>query len=361
MELLGPKYDDNVPEDNRCHPSMLSQYLNLLSLFGKYKSYDRNEIENEGVKYVKLQCKGHGECPSTETTEMFIRLSVHCTHGFNRTGFLICAYLVEKMDWSIEAAVAAFAQARIPGICKGDHLKELFCHCGCACPPPPTPQRDWSVVVCWGPSESLLGKWRKELKSGETEMFIDKVNGQPVPHYLTYDIIQFNVSSAVPGQPKMCCLCKEISPRVEKMKTGQIDKTKEPFSVRNKPFFDIHAARKVTHTHTHTVPASKELKQYDNKIIEWSFNKDTWVDQAQEGSIIMSELTSCLCVSCLPALCNSIQHPVTKETFLDRCALGAHRQSWKHPHDPDTDSYGKQPPDPSFLSFLSQQRSEGMH
>lgn len=28
---------------------------------------------------------------------------VHCTHGFNRTGFLICSYLVEKMDWRWEA------------------------------------------------------------------------------------------------------------------------------------------------------------------------------------------------------------------------------------------------------------------
>jgi len=24
---------------------------------------------------------------------------VHCTHGFNRTGFLIIAYLVERDDW----------------------------------------------------------------------------------------------------------------------------------------------------------------------------------------------------------------------------------------------------------------------
>uniref|UniRef100_A0A4W5PII5 RNA guanylyltransferase and 5'-phosphatase n=1 Tax=Hucho hucho TaxID=62062 RepID=A0A4W5PII5_9TELE len=48
--------------------------------------------------------------------------------------------------------------------------------------------------------------------------------------------------------PLLCIEKKIISPRVEKMKTGQIDKTKEPFSVRNKPFFDIHAARKVTHT-----------------------------------------------------------------------------------------------------------------
>lgn len=30
------------------------------------------------------------------------------------------------------------------------------------------------------------------------EMIIDKVNGQPVPRYLIYDIIKFNVSSPVP-------------------------------------------------------------------------------------------------------------------------------------------------------------------
>lgn len=29
------------------------------------------------------------------------------------------------------------------------------------------------------------------------------------------------------------------------MKTGHIDKAQEPFSVRNKPFFDIYASRKV--------------------------------------------------------------------------------------------------------------------
>lgn len=59
---------------------------------------------------------------------------------------------------------------------------------------------------------------------------------------------------ALQGQPvgqcdfnrRLLCIEKEIiSPRFEKMKLGQIDKAKEPFSVRNKPFFDIHAARKV--------------------------------------------------------------------------------------------------------------------
>uniref|UniRef100_A0A3P9A9J8 mRNA-capping enzyme n=1 Tax=Esox lucius TaxID=8010 RepID=A0A3P9A9J8_ESOLU len=402
--MLGPQYDDKVPEENRFHPNMLSQYLKslkvkmglLVDLTNTSRFYDRNEIEKEGVKYVKLQCKGHGECPTTETTNMFIRLcehfmektpteliGVHCTHGFNRTGFLICAYLVEKMDWSIEAAVAGFAQARAPGIYKGDYLRELFRRYGDVEDAPAAPalpdwcfeddndrgdQDDDGNVIGQdpqsGPSSSgssAPGKRRKERlkgaiflegitvkgvtqvttqpklaeiqrkvqelaeweKSGfpgaqpvsmdrrnlrlleqnpykvswkadgtrymmlidgknevymidrdnsvfhianlefpfrkdlrvhlcntllDGEMIIDKVNGQPVPRYLIYDIIKFN------GQPvgqcdfkiRLLCIEKEIiSPRMEKMKTGQIDKTKEPFSVRNKPFFDLHAARKL--------------------------------------------------------------------------------------------------------------------
>ena len=31
----------------------------------------------------------------------FFTSGVHCTHGFNRTGFLIIAYLVEKDDWGL--------------------------------------------------------------------------------------------------------------------------------------------------------------------------------------------------------------------------------------------------------------------
>ena len=86
-----------------------------------------------------LISKRHGETPTPETTELFIRIvenfarqhpteliGVHCTHGFNRTGFLICAYLVEKLDFSIDMAVGMFAQCRPPGIYKQDYLNELF-------------------------------------------------------------------------------------------------------------------------------------------------------------------------------------------------------------------------------------------
>lgn len=72
-------------------------------------------------------------------------IAVHCTHGklinelkklknfnfqnilgFNRTGFLICSYLVEKFDFDIAAAIQTFAAARSPGIYKQDYINELF-------------------------------------------------------------------------------------------------------------------------------------------------------------------------------------------------------------------------------------------
>lgn len=54
------------------------------------------------------------------------RIAVHCTHGFNRTGFLICSYLVKEHDWDIEAAIQTFAKCRPPGIYKQEYIDELF-------------------------------------------------------------------------------------------------------------------------------------------------------------------------------------------------------------------------------------------
>nr|XP_048275961.1 mRNA-capping enzyme isoform X1 [Myodes glareolus] len=561
--MLGPRYDSQVAEENRFHPSMLSNYLKslkvkmslLVDLTNTSRFYDRNDIEKEGIKYIKLQCKGHGECPTTENTETFIRLcerfnersppeliGVHCTHGFNRTGFLICAFLVEKMDWSIEAAVATFAQARPPGIYKGDYLKELFRRYGDieeAPPPPVLP--DW----CYEDddeedededgkkdsepgSSASFGKRRKErLKLGaiflegitvkgvtqvttqpklgevqqkchqfcgwegsgfpgaqpvsmdkqnirlleqkpykvswkadgtrymmlidgtnevfmidrdnsvfhvsnlefpfrkdlrmhlsntllDGEMIIDKVNGQAVPRYLIYDIIKFNAQPVgdCDFNIRLQCIEREIiSPRHEKMKTGLIDKTQEPFSVRPKPFFDINISRKLLEGNfakevSHEmdglifqptgkykpgrcddilkwkppslnsvdfrlkitrmggegllpqnvgllyvggyerpfaqIKVTKELKQYDNKIIECKFENNSWVFMRQriDKSFPNAYNTAM-------AVCNSISNPVTKEMlfeFIDRCATAAQGQKRKYPLDPDTELMPPPPP-----------------
>ncbi|XP_032829539.2 mRNA-capping enzyme [Petromyzon marinus] len=165
--MLSTRYDDQVPEECRFNPSMLSVYLKsrkvemgvLIDLTNTNRFYDKKEIEDAGITYFKLYCRGHGECPLPEHTQVFVKfcdnyikknpqkiIGVHCTHGFNRTGFLICAYLVEKLDWSVEAAVAEFSRARPPGIYKGDYLDDLFGRYGDSeDTPAPPPLPDWCL------------------------------------------------------------------------------------------------------------------------------------------------------------------------------------------------------------------------
>ena len=32
-------------------------------------------------------------------------IGLHCTHGVNRTGYLICRYLIEKLKWNPDDAI----------------------------------------------------------------------------------------------------------------------------------------------------------------------------------------------------------------------------------------------------------------
>ncbi|XP_018798630.1 PREDICTED: mRNA-capping enzyme [Bactrocera latifrons] len=144
---LSSAFDDQVPIECLFHPEMIFDYFKAIKLkLGLWidltnttRFYNRQIVESRDAQYVKLQCRGHGETPSPEQTQSFIEIvdrfvnerpfetvGVHCTHGFNRTGFLIASYLVERLDYSIEAAIAIFAEARPPGIYKQDYINELF-------------------------------------------------------------------------------------------------------------------------------------------------------------------------------------------------------------------------------------------
>ncbi|TKS76257.1 mRNA-capping enzyme HCE MCE1 [Collichthys lucidus] len=88
--------------------------------------------------------------------------------------------------------------------------------------------------------------------------------------------------------------------------------------------------------------ASKELKQYDNKIIECTFANNTWVFMRQrvDKSFPNSYDTAM-------AVCKSIREPVTKEILLeyvDRCAQAVQAQNRKHAPDPDSELMPPPPP-----------------
>ena len=129
-----------------------------IDLTNTERFYDpESEVRAKGIKYVKLSCKGREETPTEKQTiefihicKVFIRdhpndlIAVHCTHGFNRTGFLICSFLVEEDNWAIEVAIQAFATSRPPGIYKSDYLKELIRRYDEGEPvPDPPPRPDW--------------------------------------------------------------------------------------------------------------------------------------------------------------------------------------------------------------------------
>jgi len=161
---LDHKYDKDVPEECRFNPDMLLMFLQglrvkmgtIIDLTNTDRFYDKSAFADKSIIHQKIPCKGRGECPDENAVNLFVNLchnliskdplsviGVHCTHGYNRTGFLICAYLVEKLDWSIEAAYSAFSQARPPGILKEHYIKELFDRYGDGNPPSAPPLPTW--------------------------------------------------------------------------------------------------------------------------------------------------------------------------------------------------------------------------
>uniref|UniRef100_A0A0B7AGH9 mRNA guanylyltransferase n=1 Tax=Arion vulgaris TaxID=1028688 RepID=A0A0B7AGH9_9EUPU len=231
---------------------------------------------------------------------------------------------------------------------------------------------------------------RKDLAAhlGETlldgELIIDKVNGQDIPRYLVYDIIKFEGLDVgkTDFDRRLLCIKKEIiGPRYTKIQEGSLDKTKEPFSVRLKEFFDITMSRKILEgsfakslshevdglifqpssdpyvcgrcqdilkwkppslnsvdfklriqttqqtgmlretkgflyvgqldTPFTEIKVTKDLRQYDGKIIECSFDGKSWqfMRERTDKSFPNSYNTAM-------GVCGSIKHPVTKELLL---------------------------------------------
>lgn len=389
---LDDRYNDMIPEYSVFNLDLLFGSLKtmkvkmglLVDLTNTTRFYNSKEIEEKyECRYVKLQCRGHGETPSEDQTQAFIQLcakfisqkpleiiGVHCTHGFNRTGFLIVSYLVEQLSWGVEAAIQCFASARPPGIYKQDYLQELFRRYDeveNTFPAPALPdwcdeeetvdddgrslsqtngepqhnrkkefhkkdakfmtgvkgvsqltlqpklseiQRkvqhmcEWKksgfpgsqpvsmdinnlnflkqkpYKVSWkadgtrymtlvdGPNEvymidrdntvfhipGLNFRRRKELGAHlrdtllDGEMILDVVEGKTVPRYLVYDIVRFEGKEVgkVDFNTRLVCIEKEIiGARHAAITQGLFDKTKEPFSVRIKPFWDVSVCRKI--------------------------------------------------------------------------------------------------------------------
>ena len=95
----------------------------VVDLTNTDRYYGATDCEKHGLSHVKIKMAGHGTLPSQVSVDKFYSavrageesgglIGVHCTHGLNRTGYLISRYLIEKKGWEPQTATDAFNLAR---------------------------------------------------------------------------------------------------------------------------------------------------------------------------------------------------------------------------------------------------------
>ena len=106
--------------------------------------YDPKGLEEGGIEYHKFPTVSKLP-PTVDEVRAFIGLvdalreqmrskeedknaviGVHCHYGFNRTGFFVVCYLIEREGYRLQDALDEFAEKRAPGIRHEHFVNELF-------------------------------------------------------------------------------------------------------------------------------------------------------------------------------------------------------------------------------------------
>jgi len=113
----------------------------IVDLTFTQKYYGQDVINDvfgmRGIAYHKIFTEGH-EIPKpkhvtdfqTVVSEFLDRdphrlVGVHCTHGLNRTGYMVCRYLIERLGWEPDEAISAFDEARGHAQERQNYLEDL--------------------------------------------------------------------------------------------------------------------------------------------------------------------------------------------------------------------------------------------
>ncbi|KAM3182878.1 hypothetical protein ACTXT7_011458 [Hymenolepis weldensis] len=100
--------------------------------------YDPKLFTLRDVQHKKIFTEGN-VIPSESTVNQFIEhvkslveqspeglIAIHCTHGINRTGYLICRYLIDILGWSPGRALSEFTKARGYAIERDNYVTDLL-------------------------------------------------------------------------------------------------------------------------------------------------------------------------------------------------------------------------------------------
>ncbi|KAL8579983.1 hypothetical protein ACOMHN_054105 [Nucella lapillus] len=103
------------------------------------KYYSADYFEKRNIQYEKIFTAGH-EVPSDDIVQRFhevvddfsnkntdegVIIGVHCTHGVNRTGYMVCRYMIDRLRIDPDKAIELFGDARGHPIERENYLKDL--------------------------------------------------------------------------------------------------------------------------------------------------------------------------------------------------------------------------------------------
>ncbi|XP_045833751.1 mRNA-capping enzyme-like isoform X2 [Trifolium pratense] len=187
---------------------VLNRKLGLvIDLTNTSRYYPVTDLKKEGIKHVKIQCRGRDSVPENSSVNQFVYeviqflsrqkqskkyILVHCTHGHNRTGYMIIHYLMRAMSMSVTQAIKIFSEARPPGIYKPDYIDALYTFYHekkpemVVCPPTPEWKRSSEFdlngeAVPDDDDDGLPGPDLQENQETGAQMTNDDVLGDEIP------------------------------------------------------------------------------------------------------------------------------------------------------------------------------------
>ncbi|KAM2672390.1 hypothetical protein EV1_008090 [Malus domestica] len=205
---LGESFNDHIagetytPKQVIHQQRLLGRELGLvIDLTNTTRYYPLSDWTKEGIRHVKasIQCRGRDSVPDNAAVDIFLYevsqffsnrtdpmryILVHCTHGHNRTGFMIVHFLVRNESISVTEATDTFARARPPGIYKQDYIDELYKFYqerkpeSVVCPQTP----EWKRVSHLDEKAEAAIHQDNEYYARNEAMTIDDVLGERIPY-----------------------------------------------------------------------------------------------------------------------------------------------------------------------------------
>lgn len=111
----------------------------IIDLTNTSRYYNPWDVQNAGIEYQKIMTEGK-LVPSRNIQKRFnavvndflarntdngALIGVHCTHGLNRTGYMICRYMIDFLKFTPDEAVEVFNEARGYDIERENYLEDL--------------------------------------------------------------------------------------------------------------------------------------------------------------------------------------------------------------------------------------------